>query len=584
MSFTSSAAPGVYAMRPSYEKELLQQNYVGLPISSLRSPALLVDRKAVQRNCQELLDAVQRAGVDARVHVKTHKTIEAALMQLGDDESEDSSRRKSVISGIMVSTLAEARAFAASGRFKDILYAVPLSPDKIQEVHQLSQLVERFAVMVDNDEIISALERYSSAVGSAGTAAVNPSSAVSQGLAGPPREEPMFRAFLKIDTGYGRAGVPPTDAAAIKLATRLHNSAHISFSGLYSHSGHAYSAPDVDAALAIVKHEVRETLALAQLLRSLGVTAPHASVGATPSVKALLQVAGAAREAVMEARLATARANETLGTTADLAAQVAEFALDDNNNNNDNTVPATTSTTTKTTSLAAQANDAILHPVPGAPSAPRDFKLEVHLGNYVFLDVQQHAGMPWPLERCAATVLSRVLSVYPERGEVLIDAGALALSKDGPGPRGAKLFPGYGAVLFSDDENEQGDRNGGGITDTKSELIATAAAAAAGQDVPPSADDANSSYRREGRNGRKAHRTTVARVSQEHGIISTRRRNINGNGEDGEEEEEQDNNWRVGQTLRIVPNHACLAAANFEWYYVIENGEVVDVWVPCRGW
>ncbi|KAI8585255.1 hypothetical protein BDZ88DRAFT_401316 [Geranomyces variabilis] len=431
-------------MRPSYAKDALLQQYAGLPVSALRSPALLVDRKKVHRNCRELLDAVQRAGLDARVHVKTHKTIEAALMQLGLDDKE---KNGSAISAIMVSTLAEARAFAVSGRFNDILYAVPLSPDKIQEVHQLSQLVDKFHVFVDNDEIIDALGRYAMA--------------------------PMFRAFLKIDTGYGRAGVPASNASAIKLATRLHNSSHIDFSGLYSHSGHSYSAPDIDAALAIVKHEVRETLALAQLLRSLGVTAPHVSVGATPSVKALLQVAGAAREAVMEAH----------------------------------------------------------------------FRLEVHLGNYVFLDVQQHAGMPWPLERCAATVLSRVLSVYPEREEVLIDAGALALSKDGPGPRGTETFPGFGAVLLDNDNDNENKADNNEIG------------------TPTSNNNASSQRR-----------LTVTRISQEHGVISTR----------AAAAEEQ--KWRVGQTLRIVPNHACLAAANFEWYYVIEDGEVADVWVPCRGW
>ncbi|KAJ3131299.1 hypothetical protein HDU90_008612 [Geranomyces variabilis] len=540
MSFTSSAAPGVYPMRPSYAKDALLQQYAGLPVSALRSPALLVDRKKVHRNCRELLDAVQRAGLDARVHVKTHKTIEAALMQLGLDDKE---KNGSAISAIMVSTLAEARAFAVSGRFNDILYAVPLSPDKIQEVHQLSQLVDKFHVFVDNDEIIDALGRYAMAVGSAGTAAVNPSSAMSQGLAGPPTEKPMFRAFLKIDTGYGRAGVPASNASAIKLATRLHNSSHIDFSGLYSHSGHSYSAPDIDAALAIVKHEVRETLALAQLLRSLGVTAPHVSVGATPSVKALLQVAGAAREAVMEARLATARANETLGTTADLAAQVARFALDGDEDNTKPLPPPPPETPSASSSLAAQANDAILHPVPGAPSAPRDFRLEVHLGNYVFLDVQQHAGMPWPLERCAATVLSRVLSVYPEREEVLIDAGALALSKDGPGPRGTETFPGFGAVLLDNDNDNENKADNNEIG------------------TPTSNNNASSQRR-----------LTVTRISQEHGVISTR----------AAAAEEQ--KWRVGQTLRIVPNHACLAAANFEWYYVIEDGEVADVWVPCRGW
>ena len=53
-----------------------------------------------------------------RPHVKTHKTLEGAVLQTGGRKSR-----------IVVSTLAEAEFFAKGG-FDDILYAVPLTPDK----------------------------------------------------------------------------------------------------------------------------------------------------------------------------------------------------------------------------------------------------------------------------------------------------------------------------------------------------------------------------------------------------------------------------------------------------------------------
>ncbi len=40
----------------------------------------------------------------------------------------------------------------------------------------------------------------------------------------------------------------------------------------------------------------------------------------------------------------------------------------------------------------------------------------------------------------------------------------------------------------------------------------------------------------------------------------------------------------VGERLRIVPNHSCLAAAMHERYHVLRGTEVVDVWRPVRGW
>ena len=40
----------------------------------------------------------------------------------------------------------------------------------------------------------------------------------------------------------------------------------------------------------------------------------------------------------------------------------------------------------------------------------------------------------------------------------------------------------------------------------------------------------------------------------------------------------------IGTTLRLVPNHSCLAAAQFDRYQVLRGTEVVDEWRPARGW
>ena len=53
---------------------------------------------------------------------------------------------------ITVSTLAEARAFAAHG-FKDITYAVPIEPGKFAEAVELARACERFAVITDDESV-----------------------------------------------------------------------------------------------------------------------------------------------------------------------------------------------------------------------------------------------------------------------------------------------------------------------------------------------------------------------------------------------------------------------------------------------
>lgn len=70
---------------------------------------------------------------------------------------------------------------------------------------------------------------------------------------------------------------------------------------------------------------------------------------------------------------------------------------------------------------------------------------EVRPGNYVFFDAFQAAIGSCALHDVAVSVLTTVIGCYPERGALLVDAGALALSKD-PGARHLGNDPGFGLV------------------------------------------------------------------------------------------------------------------------------------------
>ena len=66
----------------------------------------------------------------------------------------------------------------------------------------------------------------------------------------------------------------------------------------------------------------------------------------------------------------------------------------------------------------------------------------------------------------------------------------------------------------------------------------------------------------------------VAKVSQEHGILRA---------------EKEASDLKVGQTVRIWPNHACVAGAGFPFYTVVDSAveggkRVVDVRARCNGW
>jgi D-serine deaminase-like pyridoxal phosphate-dependent protein len=146
-------------------------------------------------------------------------------------------------------------------------------------------------------------------------------------------------------------------------------------------------------------------------------------------------------------------------------------------------------------------------------------------GVYTLFDLGQTSLGSCTVDDIAVSVLSTVIGHNPRSQRMLIDAGALALSKDVSANRQDRHV-GFGLVCPMD----------GG---------------------PPLAD------------------MHVAEVNQEHGLISA-----------AESYEVMVEWFPVGTRLRVLPNHACLTAAPYDRYHVVRGGstEVVSVWTKCTGW
>ena len=135
-----------------------------------------------------------------RPHVKTHKTAEIARMQHGG-----------ALGPITVSTLAEAEFFADAG-FKDITYAVPIAPEKIDRAAALARKIDTLNLLIDSESALRALEE----------------------------DGRTFDLFLKVDCGYHRCGVDPQAVEAIDIPRQISESSHLRFAGLLTHGGHSY--------------------------------------------------------------------------------------------------------------------------------------------------------------------------------------------------------------------------------------------------------------------------------------------------------------------------------------------------------
>ena len=66
----------------------------------------------------------------------------------------------------------------------------------------------------------------------------------------------------------------------------------------------------------------------------------------------------------------------------------------------------------------------------------------------------------------------------------------------------------------------------------------------------------------------------VRECNQEHGIIAARAPGARMNLE----------RFPIGSQLRILPNHACATAAQFDRYAVLADGAVAATWPRFNGW
>jgi D-serine ammonia-lyase len=381
-------------------------------------------------------------------------------MQVGDSPE----------ANFIVSTILEAETLTPllkklqeEGRCVNVLYGIPLVPSQVDRLAQIAREIGQgtVAVMIDHPDQIDHIQRFY---------------AVTNFPA---------RVFLKIDTGYHRAGLPPAALNKHNLLEKLsaaERAGYADFLGVYSHSSLSYTGTTPEEAMG---HLISEINGCKEALDH------HLHL--VPTKKQLIISVGATPQALSSQNLLQDAA-----------------------------------------SSEAEALKSLLRN-PDAQESSTRIKIELHAGVYPLLDMQQfstkatkHSGIEE--QEIAIGILAEVCSVYNdgERStpEVLLAAGTLALGRE-PCPN----YSGWGVI---------------------------------------------SSWRQP--NLPSNSRLIVGRISQEHSILCW---------ENAEQKSEIQ--LSVGQTVKVFPNHACVAGAFYNWYFVVDSdqdpsaGTVVDVWARARG-
>ncbi|KAJ5166832.1 uncharacterized protein N7482_005613 [Penicillium canariense] len=439
----------------------LFQRWIGKDIADVPKPAAVLDRAIIRRHCNRMKKTVQALGVGFRAHVKTHKTFQIAKMQMDNGDPETKFIASTLLEIEMLHPLLKGA--KAAHHPANVLYGIPLVPSHVPRLAELAADIgeDSISVMIDHPDQIPYLRQFF--------------------------EVTNFPAcvFVKVDTGYHRAGLPPASLNKNGLLEKLADAeveGWVRLLGLYSHSSLSYGAKTADEAMVHLIGEIHgckvalnRWLPLLPKGRELVI-----SVGATPQVSCshdLVQNGSASPE-------------------------------------------------------AEELKALLRNPCP--ENTEVRVKIELHAGNYPILDMQQvstnaRSGAGKFEDEIAMTVVAEVCSVYNdserEKPEALIAAGTLALGREP-----CANYPGWGVL---------------------------------------------SSWRRGDDPG--APRLIVDRISQEHGIVAW------------ESGVQRSIPLSVGQVVKVFPNHSCVAAAFFGWYFVVDSerdqdgSQIVDVWVRGRG-
>jgi D-serine deaminase-like pyridoxal phosphate-dependent protein len=146
-------------------------------ISELDTPVLIVDLDALTENLDRYQRYFDEHGIGLRPHIKTHKTLAVAHMQMA---------RGAV--GLSCQKIGEAEVMAAGGLTQDLL--IPYNIVGPQKLDRLTALVRqaRVTVAADSEYVVRGLSEAAE------------------------REGVIIGVIIEIDTGGGRTGIPPRQA------------------------------------------------------------------------------------------------------------------------------------------------------------------------------------------------------------------------------------------------------------------------------------------------------------------------------------------------------------------------------------
>ena len=223
--------------------------------SAIDTPQLIVSEEIMQRNIAEMASFAKSIKVQLRPHIKTHKCLEIARLQVAAGAV-----------GITCAKVGEAEVMVNEGGIDDVLLAYPIvGPLKYQRIVTLMEKA-RIAVAVDSTTAIETIGRAMA------------------------HHEREIDIYIEVNTGQNRSGVM-WGQESVKMAQLIDRHPNLRLSGIMTHEGHVAFA-DVSQIATEARAAGEKMVETAEMIRRHGIGLKTVSVGSTPAARITPAVPG----------------------------------------------------------------------------------------------------------------------------------------------------------------------------------------------------------------------------------------------------------------------------------------------------
>ncbi len=212
------------------------------------TPAVVVELNIAERNVKKLIEENRKYNIAHRPHIKPHKSIFFAKMQLAAGAQ-----------GITCAKLGEAEVMARGG-IRDILIAFPLiGEDKLNRLGELTKIC-KVKTIVNSVEGAKGLSALGEKLGK------------------------KLETLIEVDSGINRGGVKPFEDT-LAFAEKIRGLSGINIIGLLYYGGNIYGENTKEGIIKICQQEHDEVVGTAELLRQHGFNLTMLSAGSSFSAK-----------------------------------------------------------------------------------------------------------------------------------------------------------------------------------------------------------------------------------------------------------------------------------------------------------